>query len=177
MTPIKILFATLGAVLLGGCHVVRQNELVGTAAKDFEVQTLQSSNLTATLSSMKGKVVLLDFWATTCGPCRMLNPALDELYDKYSDKGLEAMAISDEPRDLVQNFMTRTPHRIPVYLDPNEVAHLQYDIKGMPTVVVIGRDGLVTHVALGVARGDVAAEKAKLEAAIVEALAKPSARA
>ena len=69
------------------------------------------------LSDLKGKTVLLDFWATWCGPCRADGPALDKLYGKYGDKNLAVIGISvNEDRSVVQKFLAEHPHKYSIAL-------------------------------------------------------------
>jgi thiol-disulfide isomerase/thioredoxin len=126
-----------------------QDALMDKPAPDFEVQSLQSNMLSKTLVSCKGSPVILDFWETTCGPCRMLNPHIEKVYEEFKDKGLEAMAISDEPREQVRKFEDRGPHEIPVYVDQNDLAVGAYGVTGFPTVVVVDRKGNVVFHQVG----------------------------
>lgn len=135
-------------------------------AKDFEVESLQSSAIKTTLKGKRGKVVLVDFWATWCGPCKMVSPIVEALYAKYRDRGLEVMAITDEKRDIVLKHEEKTPHKVPVYIDPYRIALDNFEVQSLPSIAVVGRDGTLVYAKAGV--GDETA--GELDAAIVKAL-------
>ena len=142
---------------------------VGTTP-DFEVETLQSSNLKANLKQFHGKPVILDFWATWCGPCHELSPYIESIYQKYRGRGLEAMAISAETRQTVAKYEANQPHKMPVYLDPNGVANMTLDVQSLPTVVVIGKDGKVTYFGVGVMTGLIDQTASQIDQAVAKAV-------
>jgi len=122
------------------------------------------------ISSFKGKVVLLDFWATWCGPCKAIMPKLSELHKKYGSQGLEVMGITDEDRPLVQEFRAKNSQvSYPFYLDSSRVANTRYNVEALPTSVLIDKKGIVRGYFVG---GDPnSGEFAKLEELIKQALA------
>jgi thiol-disulfide isomerase/thioredoxin len=127
------------------------NPFVGQPAPDFQVDTFAKKAAKVSLKDMLGKVVIMDFWATYCGPCKMLNPYLEKIYSQYHDQGLEGMAITPEPVDKVGPFEKNTPHVMPVYLDTLYLAANAYKIEGIPTVVVVDRKGNVVFMKVGFA--------------------------
>jgi len=158
-------------LLIIGCDDDRDpNSVVGKPAGDFEVETLQSNSLKTTMKSMKGKVVLIDFWATWCGPCRMLSPYVEDIYAKYHPQGLEAMAITNELRTPVRNFEVVTPHKMPVYIDPGSLSHYQFKVNSFPTVIVVGKDGVVSYEMVGFEDGKIQKAHDEIEAAVKKAL-------
>jgi peroxiredoxin len=88
-----------------------------------------------------GKVVLLNFWATWCPPCRKEMPDLEALYDKYKDQGFLVLAISDEEAAKVSPFISQRQIRYPVLLDPGDKVHQLYAIEGIPKSFVYDRAG------------------------------------
>lgn len=115
---------------------------VGQAAPDFTLKNLNGESVS--LSNYKGKVVLLDFWATWCGPCRMSTPALVRLNEKFKDRGLTVLGISmDENIDNVKPFVTeeKVQHNI-LYAEGSNVAY-SYQIEAIPTLYLIDKQGVI----------------------------------
>ena len=154
-----------------GCDFGRGDEspLLGTAP-DFEVESLSSGVQKATLVGLHGKPVLIDFWATWCGPCKMLSPYVESVYDKYKGQGLEGMAISDEDRKLVKRFEKSNPHRMPVYLDPNDIANRTFQVQALPTVAVVDRNGRILYLNTGYDPVDTMGEVKRLDDAVAKAV-------
>src|SRR5262249_18410322 len=102
------------------------------------------------LLDYKGKVLLVDFWASWCVPCKTSFPALDALYREYQPKGLEVLAINlDEQRRSADAFLAARPHRMPVLFDPKGVAPAAFGVKGMPTSYLIDRSGTIRFTHMG----------------------------
>lgn len=100
------------------------------------------------LSDYQGQVLLVDFWASWCIPCKTSFPALDAIYREYHPKGLEVVAINlDEQRPKADAFLAARPHRLPVLFDPKGVAPAAFGVKAMPTSYLIDRSGAIrfTH--------------------------------
>jgi thiol-disulfide isomerase/thioredoxin len=126
--------------LFGGAGVTA--DLTGTAAADFTLQSLDGK--TYKLSEMKGKPVLLDFWATWCGPCRKSMPALEKVAKDYKDQGLMVLGVNaGEERDLVTEFMKTTPMAYPGVLAGDSSVLKDYQVSALPTFVLIGGDGKI----------------------------------
>ena len=116
--------------------------LAGKPAPDFSFQDLAGKPVT--LASLKGKVVLLDFWTTWCAPCRADAPALDALHKKYGDRDLAVIGISvGEDRDTVEKFLKSHPHDFPVVLTSENEMPRPYEIGSFPTYLVISREGVL----------------------------------
>lgn len=106
---------------------------------DFTLTDL--SGKTWHLQDLRGKVVLLNFWATWCPPCRKEMPDLQALYDKYKESGLVVLAISDEEAGKVQPFIAERKISYPVMLDPGRKVNDLYRVEGIPKTFVYDRDG------------------------------------
>ena len=106
---------------------------------DFTLTDL--SGKTWHLQDLRGKVVLLNFWATWCPPCRKEMPDLQALYDKYKESGLVVLAISDEEAGKVQPFVAERKISYPVMLDPGRNVNDLYRVEGIPKTFVYDRDG------------------------------------
>jgi len=93
------------------------------------------------LRNLKGKVVLVNFWATWCPPCRKEMPDLQALYDKYKDQGLVVLSISDEEAAKVNPFIAERKITYPVLLDPGRKVNEAFVVEGIPKSFVYNRDG------------------------------------
>jgi thiol-disulfide isomerase/thioredoxin len=110
------------------------------AAPDFTVTDFSGEQIS--LSGMRGKVVLLDFWATWCGPCRMEIPSFVQFQNRYGAQGLRVLGIvtQDTPRN-VPDFYRQFRMNYPVAMGSARLEHLYGGIYGLPTTYLIGRDG------------------------------------
>ena len=123
-----------------------QAELLAIAnspmAPDFTLKAHAGANYR--LSEQRGSVILVNFWATWCGPCRQEMPVLDALAKKYADLGVQVIGVNVETEtDGVQNYLAEVPVSFPILLDLENIASKAYDVKAMPTTVIIDKDGRV----------------------------------
>lgn len=124
---------------------VRRN-FVNEPLKDFQLEPIDSSK--QTLSALKGKVVLINFWATWCGPCREELPNLVRLYERYKGRGFEVIAIStDEDRKKVPQFVREYRLTFPVFYDMGMKDY--FDASVVPTNVFIDREGKMRYRKVG----------------------------
>src|SRR6266849_3094366 len=101
-----------------------------------------------TFSELRGKVVLVNFWATWCPPCRKELPDLQELYGKFRDQGLVILAISDEEIGKVKPFVVEHKLALPVLLDPGRRVNERFRIRGIPKSFVYDRNGKIVAQAI-----------------------------
>ena len=94
-----------------------------------------------TFQNLRGKVVLLNFWATWCPPCRKEMPDLEALYREFKDQGLIVLAISDETPAKVRQYLKETGYTYPLLLDPGRTVNDKFQIDGIPKSFVYDRDG------------------------------------
>jgi len=122
-------------------------------APDFTLPAMDGSELR--LSELKGQVVMVNFWATWCGPCRQEMPLLQQLQAKYEPLGFTLVGINVEPDSAgALTWLQKAPVTFPILFDrQNEVAE-RFGVQGMPSSVFIDRAGKVRHVHRGYQPGD-----------------------
>ncbi len=106
---------------------------------DFTLTDLEGK--TWTLSELRGKVVVVNFWATWCPPCRKEMPDLEALYDHFKGQGLIVLAISDEDAAKVRPFIAERPVTYPILLDPGRKVNDVFRVEGIPKTFVYNREG------------------------------------
>jgi peroxiredoxin/outer membrane lipoprotein-sorting protein len=133
------------------------SELVGKPAPPFTLTGVKGS--TVSLAAYKGKVVMLDFWATWCKPCRIEMPHVQKLYQEFKPKGLVVFGVNlaEEPA-AVRKFLSENPYTFPILLDRRGETSKDYGAEAIPTLVIIGRDGKVSSYFQGVRPEDVLRE-------------------
>lgn len=160
-------------LLLTGCVRVeeinpdkKENLQEETAAPDFTAKMVDGS--TFVLSEAKGSVVILNFWATWCGPCREELPAFQRLYEEYGDE-LKVVAVDfAETEKVVDEFLSKNEYSFPFAYDENADIAALYPSDGIPYTLIIDEEGIIKKTFLGAASADIQYELYK--AAIEEAL-------
>ena len=106
------------------------------------IKKITASELKAVLESNKGKVVILDLWATWCPPCRKEIPGFINLYNKYKGNGVEIIGIAfdENGSEVVPPFIKKMGINYPVYIEGGDVAQA-YDLQAYPTTIIYGKDG------------------------------------
>lgn len=138
----------LGAVLLAATGLVSAAAVVGTNAPDFTLKTLNGPNMR--LQEQRGKVVLVNFWATWCGPCRKEMPHLNRIADKYRSAGLVLMGVNvDDDVRKAADVAGKLNVNFPVLLDTDKSVSKLYDLNSMPSTMVIDRAGRVRYLHRG----------------------------
>ncbi len=99
------------------------------------------------LSALRGRVVLVDFWASWCGPCRQMMPALNRLSQRFGAQGLTVIGVTDEPAEIARNVGMRMRIRYTLATSPTGVA--RYNVSSLPTLVAVDRAGLVREITVG----------------------------
>jgi len=137
---IALFFLNRHHVLSAGAGVA--NIAGHSLAPEFSLPEL--SGQTLVLSAYRGKVVVLDFWATWCDPCREEIPHLVDLQNKYRDQGLQIIGISmDDGPEPVRDFYQRYRMNYPVALGNAKIGELYGGVLGLPIAFLIGRDGRI----------------------------------
>ncbi|WP_404842682.1 TlpA disulfide reductase family protein [Colwellia sp. Bg11-12] len=121
---------------------------VSFAETSAEKNVLQ--NFETLISSHKGKVIYLDFWASWCGPCRKSFPWMNNIQDKYQQQGLVIISVNvDNNKALADKFLAEIPANFTVFYDPKGKVARQFKLKGMPSSYIIDRSGKVVSPHVG----------------------------
>jgi len=126
---------------------------VGAAAPTFELNVMGGKQLG--LDELRGQVVLINFWASWCGPCRTEMPRLDALYRKYKAAGVTLVGINVEPDSGdARNYLKSTPVTFPILFDTDSKVSKLYEVAGMPSTVILDRKGTVRYIHRGYKPGE-----------------------
>jgi peroxiredoxin len=122
-------------------------------APDFTLKSLTNTNIK--LSEQAGNVILLNFWASWCAPCRKEMPLLNDIHNKYKALGFSVIGVNvEQESNLAKSFISSYPVDFPILLDDSNKASKLYDVNAMPTTVIIDRNGVVRHLHKGYKEGD-----------------------
>ena len=148
------------------CWAPSTARALGEVAPDFTLRDMD--NQSVSLSSLKGKVVLINFWATWCGPCQVEMPHLQKMYTELGAKGFTVLSVSaDDARtaSLVKPLIKKNGYTFPVLLDKETTVVAQYNpAKTLPYSVLLDREGKIAKVHQGYNPGDEVALKKEVEA-------------
>jgi thiol-disulfide isomerase/thioredoxin len=143
-------------------------DLVGAPAHELKNVQGVSGSFPASVAAMRGHVVLLDFWATWCAPCRVVIPKLGDLQAKYGAQGLSVAGLSTEDAQDVATFAQRVGMHYAVGVDKNAETTRSYGVVSLPTLVVIDKRGVVRDVAVGYDPSNDARLEATVKALLAE---------
>ena len=119
--------------------------LTGQPAPDFALKSSSGENLR--LSEYRGDVVMVNFWATWCGPCRQEMPLLDQLYTRYQRVGFSLLGVNiDDDSSKAMNMVSELGVSFPVLFDARKDVSRLYEVEAMPVTVLIDREGMVRYV-------------------------------
>ncbi len=138
-----ILLGALLFILTAGS--VASSGLAGKAAPDFVLKSATGENLR--LSEYRGDVVMINFWATWCGPCRQEMPLLDELYSRYQRVGFSLLGVNiDDDSQKAMAMVKELDVSFPVLFDAQKKVSKLYEVEAMPVTILVDREGTVRHV-------------------------------
>jgi len=157
---LRVFLAAAIAIVLAGCSATTNEDVVSAAEqKSAAVQknapnfTLKDSDgKTVSLSDYKGKVVLLNFWATWCGPCKVEIPWFVEFEQKYKDRGFAVLGVSmdEEGWDVVKPYLQKNRMNYRIMVGDDKIAEAYGGVESLPTTFVVDKDGRIVkqHVGL-----------------------------
>lgn len=138
----------LSRIPAGGADSVESIPLRGHLAPDFTLQTLEGESLS--LSDLRGKAVVLNFWATWCPPCQGEMPELQAAYDDHASGGLVVLGVNQaEEMATVQAFLDDRGLTFPIVLDSQYEASQRYQVNSLPTTFFIDRNGVIREIVVG----------------------------
>ena len=138
----------LGVALIACAGAAAAAVVLSALADDFTLRTMGGPNLR--LQEQRGRVVLVNFWATWCGPCRQEMPHLNRLYEKYRGSGFVLLGVNvDDDTRNAADVSAKLGLKFPVLLDTDKKVSRQYELSAMPSTVLIDRDGRVRYMHRG----------------------------
>lgn len=156
----SVIVSTALTLLLPGCQQTSHSSdataianeeapRIGYLAPNFRLTNLHGEEVS--MASLEGKVVLVNFWATWCGPCRDEMPSMEALYHDFKGKGLEILAISSDMdgAPAVQPFVKKLGLSYPILLDTDFRVDDKYLIQSVPTTILVDKNGVITHRVVG----------------------------
>ena len=138
-----ILLGAVLAILMGAS--LASSGLTGQTAPDFVLKSATGENLR--LSEYRGDVVMINFWATWCGPCRQEMPLLNELYGRYQRVGFNLLGVNiDDDSRRAMAMVNELGIKFPVLFDEDKKVSKLYEVEAMPLTLLLDREGTVRHV-------------------------------
>ena len=136
----------LGALLsIFAASTLASSGLAGQSAPDFVLRSASGENLR--LSEYRGDVVMINFWATWCGPCRQEMPLLDDLYSRYKRVGFSLLGVNiDDDSRRAMAMVNELGVTFPVLFDEQKEVSKLYQVEAMPVTLLLDRDGTVRHI-------------------------------
>ncbi|MGQ0430090.1 MAG: TlpA disulfide reductase family protein [Gammaproteobacteria bacterium] len=161
--PAALLLALAASLPLSGATTAG----APVAAPEFRLANRAGGQVT--LSSLRGQVVMINFWASWCGPCRQEFPALDQIYRKYKPMGFTLVGINVESeKSDAERFLGQRPVSFPILFDPKNEVSGDYGVRAMPTTVLVDRRGRLRWTHMAYKPGDEAKYIEQVRAALRE---------
>lgn len=168
MTAIRKLPATALAALLA-CLMLPGASGAGSPGTAPEFRLASRAGGEMSLSGLRGQVVMINFWASWCGPCRQEFPALDQIYAKYKPMGFALVGINVESeKSDAERFLSQQQVSFPILFDPDNQVSGSYGVRAMPTTVLVDRQGRLRWSHMAYKPGDEAKYIEQIRAALRE---------
>jgi peroxiredoxin len=143
----------LAAALAVALPVLAGTGTTGAPAPQFSLASREGKDVS--LTQYQGQVVMINFWASWCGPCRQEMPLLESIYKKYNKLGFTLLGVNVEPDSKAAiDWLKETPVSFPILFDKDSKVSKLYDVAGMPSTVIIDRAGKVRVLHRGYKPGD-----------------------
>ena len=140
----------LSVIVLGALGATANAATLQTGAPAPAFQLNSNAGKPVALADLKGQIVLLNFWASWCGPCRQEMPILEQLNRQYHAKGVTLLGVNVEPDSAAAvNWLKATPVTFPILFDTDSKVSQLYEVAGMPNTVIIDRKGVVRYIHRG----------------------------
>jgi thiol-disulfide isomerase/thioredoxin len=154
-TRIPLMIAAAAMTMLPGMGSTTPAAVLamGAAAPGFQLDSLAGKAVN--LNDFRGKVVLLNFWASWCGPCRKEMPILEQLHKQYQSKGVTLVGVNVEPDSAdAMKMLKSVPVSFPILFDRSSAVSKLYQVEGMPNTVILDRKGKVRFIHRGYKPGE-----------------------
>jgi len=152
---------------------IMRMEYVGTFAPQLTSLAAASGTLPASINALRGKVAVIEFWATWCGPCQLTMPVLDGWQSRYGAQGLSVIGITTEPVQLAANFATQKSLHYTIASDSTSATSVAFGIRSIPTLFIVDKRGVVRDVSMGYDQ----AANTQIETLLQKLLAEPTPQA
>ena len=171
-----VVLVSIGLAVLWAPPSATRGVEVGDLAPDYGAPLL--SGEAVSLSDQRGRVVLVNIWATWCGPCRVEMPPIEQVYERYSNEGCSVLAVSvdagPDHREKVERFIEEYGLAFPVLLDPDGRVTRVFQTVGVPETFVLDRQGVIVKKVIGATEWDAPAQKALIDRLLAERAQPPS---
>jgi len=167
-TAVGVVVLALALALWAATHFLGDELFpvgVGSQAPPFSAATLDSTKRIKTLADYKGKVILLNVWATWCEPCRVEMPSIEKAYREFGPQGLAVVAVSVDDagtEDHIREFAKELKLSFEILHDPSSSIKASYQLTGYPETFIIGREGKIRKKVIGAADWNSEANRALL---------------
>ncbi|MDI1482360.1 redoxin domain-containing protein [Polyangium sp. y55x31] len=153
-----------------GAEEVLRLDKVGTFAPTWKPLEKVAGSVPDNIGKLRGRVVVLDFWASWCKPCQAVSKELTRLHQAYGDKGLSIVGLTGESKSIAEKAATELAMSYSVASDPGDGTAVLYGIRSLPTMFVVDKKGIIREVFVGYGPG----QGATLEKVVARLLAEPS---